>query len=412
MMTSRERVRKILNHEEADRPAIDLGGTSVTGTSGWTYRQLKQLLGIPGERVRIFDLFQMLAEVEPEVKDALGCDFELLPKQKVIMGLDYGKWKPHTFWDGQTFEVPEGFNPTRESDGTLNLPWEPGSSQMMRMPAGGRFFDFVPDPKASAIDVPHIQEEDWAFQPPLTDAFLKRERATAQALHAATERALFAEPPLSAPCGYGGLYGFALKMMMEPQHCLDYMMRSAEASARAYAQYLDAVADYIDVIAICLADFGLQDREVFDPELFGQFYTPAWRLISDVVHRYPGVKVWIHCCGSVPGIIPHFIEAGVDCLNPVQWTAAGMDLAALKAKYGDQLVFWGGAVSTQRTLPFGTSEQVEEEVRDVLDIMAPGGGYVVNAIHNILPEVPVENTAVLFKTAREYRYQPAQGGVK
>ena len=124
------------------------------------------------------------------------------------------------------------------------------------------------------------------------------------------------------------------------------------------------MGEYIEVIAICLADFGQQDREVFAPELFGEFYTPAWKLVSDVVHRYPDVKVWIHCCGSVPGIIPHFIDAGVDCLNPVQWTAAGMDLKDLKAQYGNDLVFWGGAVSTQKTLPFGTAEEVVIKLQD------------------------------------------------
>jgi uroporphyrinogen-III decarboxylase len=112
----------------------------------------------------------------------------------------------------------------------------------------------------------------------------------------------------------------------------------------------------------------------------------------------------MHCCGSIPGIVPHIIHAGVDCLNPVQWTAAGMDLKLLKEKYGDRLVFWGGAISTQRTFPFGTPEDVEREAREVLDIMAPGGGYVVNPIHNILPEVPVENIVTLYRVARSWRY--------
>ena len=116
------------------------------------------------------------------------------------------------------------------------------------------------------------------------------------------------------------------------------------------------------------------------------------------------MKVWIHCCGSVPNLIPFFIEAGVDCLNPVQWTAAGMDLRTLKVKYGRQLTFWGGAISTQRTFPFGTAADVEREVREVLSIMAPGGGYVVNPIHNILAEVPIENILALYRTAAAWRY--------
>ena len=81
-----------------------------------------------------------------------------------------------------------------------------------------------------------------------------------------------------------------------------------------------------------------------------------------------------------------------------------MDLRELKARYGSRLVFWGGAVNTQRTLPFGTPDDIRREVREVLDIMCPGGGYVVNPIHNILPEVPVENILALYRTALAYRY--------
>jgi uroporphyrinogen-III decarboxylase len=143
---------------------------------------------------------------------------------------------------------------------------------------------------------------------------------------------------------------------------------------------------------------------MFNPELFGQVYTPAWRTVNDVIHEFDDVKVWIHSCGAVGGFVPYFIEAGVDILNPIQWTAAGMDLQELKNRYGDKLTFWGGAISTQRTFPFGTPEDVGRETRGVLDIMAPGGGYVVNPIHNILPEVPPENIVAMYRTAQEYRY--------
>jgi len=403
-MTSRERVRLTLNHQEADRPAIDLGATSVSGTSAWTYAKLRKALGIDGGRVRAFDLFQMLAEIEPEVADALGCDFVMLPKETLVLGLKYGEWKPFTFWDGQTFDVPADFNPKVCSDGSLETPFTPGQPHMMRMPKGGRFFDSIPDPNQETMSIPHLPESDWRFQEPLEDGYLERERRKAEALFETSDKAIFAEPPLHVPTGYGALHQWALKMMTDPDHCRTYMMRSAEATAKAYEQYMQAVGDYIEVIAINLADFGLQDREVFPPELFAEFYTPAWRLISDVIHRWPNVKVWIHCCGSVPNIIPYFIDAGVDILNPVQWTAAGMDLTHLKAQYGDRLSFWGGAVSTQKTMPFGTVEDVEREVRETLDIMAPGGGYVVNPIHNILPEVPVENIVALYRVARQYRY--------
>jgi len=401
-MNSRQRARLILNHQEADRPAIDLGSTVVTGTSAWTYRAFKRALGLPSDSVRVHELFQMLAEVETPVLDALGVDFAILPKEDWLLGTRYGRWKPYTFWDGQTFEVPADFDPTARPDGTLEHPFERGGPIRMRMPLGGRFFDFIPQPDSDPFDVRVVPESEWTFTESLSEELLRSQEERARTIYASCERALVAEPPIMAPTGYGGLYWWAIQMMTEPEHCRSYMMRAAEATAKCLEQYLQAVGQYVEVCIINLADFGTQDREWFHPELFREFFVPAWKVCADVVHRFPHIKTWIHCCGSVPRLIPYFIEAGVDCLNPVQWTAAGMGLRGLKEKYGDRLVFWGGAISTQRTFPFGSAEDVARETREVLDIMCPGGGYVVNPIHNVLPEVPVENILALYRTALAY----------
>lgn len=402
-MNSRERVRRILNHEEADRPAIDLGSTRMTGTSAWTYRVLKRSLGLPSEAVRVYDLYQMLAEVETPVLDALGCDFVMLPADELALGLTRGAWKPFTFWDGQTFEVPAGFAPRVTQDGGLEAARDRGGPINMRMPHGGRFFDLIPSMRGDIFATEHIPESEWTFTESLDDAFLRREEDKARALFESTDRAIVASPPVAAPHGYGDTYYWAIKMMAEPSYCRTYMMRAAEAAARCFSEYMQAVGPYIDVIVISGHDYGTQDREMFRPSLFAEFFVPAWKHVTAAIHRTPGVKTWIHCCGSVPNLIPHFVAAGVDCLNPVQWTAAGMDLTWLKRTYGSQLVFWGGAISTQRTFPFGTPEDVAGEASHVLDIMTPGGGYVVNPIHNILPEVPVENVLALYRTAQAYR---------
>jgi uroporphyrinogen-III decarboxylase len=273
----------------------------------------------------------------------------------------------------------------------------------MRMPYGGWFFDPIPQQTAEDYDT-LTPKAEWNLIDDLTDELLRSQENRARELYASTDRALVAEPPVFAPVGLGGLYYWAIQMRRHPEYCREYMMRAAEATTRCYEQYLQAVGDYIDVLIINLADFGSQEREFFRPELFAEFYVPAWKLVSDSVHRFPHVKTWIHCCGSVPALMPCFIDAGVDCLNPVQWTARGMDLRWLKENYGQQIVFWGGAISTQRTFPFGTAEQVASEAKEVLDIMTPGGGYVANQIHNILPEVPVENIIALYRTACSYRY--------
>ncbi|TVR52962.1 MAG: hypothetical protein EA426_18360, partial [Spirochaetaceae bacterium] len=403
-MTSRERARKILNHLEADRPAIDLGATRMSGTSAWSYRALKKELGIASDRVRVFDLYQMLAEVEEPVLDAIGADFVMLPIEELPMNLPNGEWEEFTFWDGQTFDVPRGFSPRVDDDGSLEAEWDRGDDApyRMRMPNGGRYFDRVPETQTDLFDAPLKRKSEWSFGR-YTDEFLRREQTRAQALYESSERAIVASPTLGAPQGYGDIYSWAIKMSTEPEHCRDYMMTAAEARERSMAEYVQAVGPYVDVINISGADYGTQDREVFRPSLFGEFYTPAWKRVCDAIHRGCDAKVWMHCCGSVPNMIPFFIEAGVDCLNPVQWTAAGMDLRTLKDSFGDKLVFWGGACSSQRTLPFGTADDVARETADVLSIMAPGGGYVANGIHNILAEVPPENIVAMYRTAREYR---------
>jgi hypothetical protein len=404
-MNGRERARLVLSHRQADRPAIDLGSTRMTGVSAWSYRALKRALGIPSSSVCAYDLYQMLAEVETAVLDAVGADFVMLPIEELPFSLAYGEWQPFSFWDGQTFDVPRGFSPVAGPDGSLEATWDRGDArpQRMRLPHGGRFFDRVPEGSLDIFDIPHLPESEWPLTDGYTDAFLRRQEERARTLYEDSGRAIVASPPLGAPQGYGDTYHWAIKMATEPAHCHEYMMAVAETRARAMAQYLEAVGPYVDVVNISGADFGAQDREMFRPELFQAFYVPAWKMVSDVIHGQSSAKVWIHCCGSVPRLIPYFIEAGVDCLNPVQWTAAGMDLRWLKQTYGDQLTFWGGAISTQRTFPFGTPEDVAREAREVLDIMTPGGGYVANPIHNILPEVPVENIVALYRTAQSYR---------
>ena len=402
-MDSRKRVRLILNHQEADRPAIDLGGTHVTGMSIWTYRALKEALGVGGGRARVGEIMQMLAEIEPFVQDALGGDFRTVPQPSMSFGLQRGKWKPYTFWDGQTFEVPAGFAPKVHSDGSLELVNPNGHP--VRLPNGGWFFDdLVPRGYQDSLEIELIPESEWKFTDTLPEDYLCEQEMLAKDLYESTDKALVACPPLRAPQGYCGSW-WPLILRTEPDHCLEYMMRAGEAAAKCFTEYLEAVGDYIDVVGISYTDYGYQDREAFRPHLFQEFFVPSWKLVTDAIHRFPHVKTFIHCDGSVPNLVPYFIEAGVDCLNPVQWTAQGMDLRWLKTAFGERIVFWGGAISTQRTLPFGSAEDVTRETQEVLKIMAPGGGFVAAAIHNILPEVPVENILALYLALRAYRYR-------
>ena len=142
--------------------------------------------------------------------------------------------------------------------------------------------------------------------------------------------------------------------------------------------------------------------------LFEELFLPNFKKQNDWVHRNTGWKTWQHTCGSVTRIIPLLIETGLDILNPVQTSAAGMDPAWLKREFGSRITFWGGGVDTQRTLPFATAEEVEREVADRIRTFAPGGGFVFNTIHNIQQGTPPENIMAAYETARRVGRYPIE----
>jgi uroporphyrinogen-III decarboxylase len=166
------------------------------------------------------------------------------------------------------------------------------------------------------------------------------------------------------------------------------------------------VGDRIAVIFISGTDFGTQRGEFISPDLYRELYLPFHKQINNWVHANTNWKTFFHTCGSIYHLIPSFIEAGVDVLNPVQCSAANMEPHRLKQEFGDKVVFWGGGVDTQKTLPFGTPDEVRQEVAERIRIFAPGGGYVFNSIHNIQAKTPVENVLAMFESAREHGRYP------
>jgi uroporphyrinogen-III decarboxylase len=150
-------------------------------------------------------------------------------------------------------------------------------------------------------------------------------------------------------------------------------------------------------------DFGGQTRPLMSNASYAKLYKPFHRRVNDWIHENTDWKTFIHSCGSVEPLIGEFIEAGFDILNPVQTTAANMDPAALKARYGEKITFWGGGVDTQGTLPFGRPEEVRRQVAERIRVLSPGGGFVFNTVHNVQPRVPVENILAMYESVREHR---------
>jgi uroporphyrinogen-III decarboxylase len=192
----------------------------------------------------------------------------------------------------------------------------------------------------------------------------------------------------------------------------DYIYRIFERQCEIALANLEtayrAVGERIAVVFISGTDFGMQAASFISPKAYRDLYQPFHRTLNDWVHHHTPWKTFIHTCGSVVNLLEDFIAAGFDILNPVQCSAAGMDPFELKRRFGERIVFWGGGVDTQRTLPFGTPEQVRAEVRARIRAFAPGGGFVFNTIHNIQPRTPVENLLAMFEALREYGQYPVE----
>ena len=153
-------------------------------------------------------------------------------------------------------------------------------------------------------------------------------------------------------------------------------------------------------VFICGTDFGTQNSTFCSPGTFTDLYLPYYRRMNDWIHKNTTWRTFKHSCGAVADFIPHFIEAGFDIINPVQLSAAGMDAADLKREYGSEIVFWGGCVDTQNTLPFGTEQEVREEVGRRMSILGAGGGYVANSIHNVQAKTRIENVVAMIEAMR------------
>ena len=166
------------------------------------------------------------------------------------------------------------------------------------------------------------------------------------------------------------------------------------------------MGDRVAVVMLTGTDFGTQNGPFISPRSYRKLFQPFHKQLNDWVHAHTPWKTFIHSCGSVRRLIPDFIDAGFDVLNPVQTSAVDMDAAMLKREFGDRITFWGGGADTQKTLPFGTPDEVRREVRERLRTFGPGGGFVFNTIHNVQPMSPVENMLALYETVREFGKYP------
>ena len=208
-------------------------------------------------------------------------------------------------------------------------------------------------------------------------------------------------PHVKYPKGIRDIQEWYISTVSRRDYVLQIYQRQCEIALANLEKIRAVVGNRPSVAWITATDFGMQTGPFISRKDYRELYQPFHKQINDWVHQHTSWKTLIHSCGSVANLMEEFIEAGFDIFNPVQCSAAGMDPKTLKEKYGDRIVFWGGGVDTQHTLPFGTPEEVRREVRERVEIFGRGGGFVFNAIHNIQAHTPIKNLLAIFDALRE-----------
>ena len=393
-MNSRDRILTALEHKEPDRIPVDLGATESSGITGVAYNRLKKHLGLSG-RTRIYDISQMVCKVEEPVLRTVGSD-------AVPLLIEPRDWKPWVLQDGSPAEIPARANLHRLGTGEVVRLSEEGRVVARSTPSG-HYLDSVSPPLADARSTSDIDKYryfknfDW---PDYIDETYEELRSKAAKLYRETDFLIVGNLWVHIFAAGQSLRGFEDFMMdlaadQKLAHCLMENLMSVYMDR--VSDYTEAVGKYVQVIEVN-DDLGTQLGPQLDPDLYRKMIKPYHKRLWRYIKEKTGCYLLLHSCGSVYDFIPDFIEMGIDALNPVQVSARNMDTARLKTEFGSEISFWGGGCDTQRILPFGTPDEVGEEVKRRVNDLSPGGGFVFTQVHNIQPDVPPENIMAMYDT--------------
>lgn len=387
-MTPRERVLGALSHQETDRVPIDLGSTWITTTTIPFYEKLKSHLGIDATTGPMERNMQVCF-IDEQILHALSVDTRFV------------SYNPPELECNQSIELGEG------------LYRDPWGIEWIR-PASSFYYDLYKPPLAGQITVQDILNHRWPE--PYDPGFTRGLRQRVQAMRAESDCALVLNLSLWVlQCSQNvrGYEDWYVDLAAEPRliQCIADCL--TESMLGPLEMVTDEVGDLVDVISVS-DDIGHQDRLAMSAETYRRVFKPRHARMMEAIKSRSRAPVMWHTCGSVYDVLEDLIEIGVDSLNPVQTTAKRMEPERLKKDFGDRLSFWGG-IDTMRVLNHGTPEDVRREVRNKIAILARGGGYVLSAIHNVQPDVPVENLLTMVEAALQcgrFPLQDADGNPK
>lgn len=410
-MTSRERVLTAVDHREPDRVPVDLGATPSSGISAMAYNRLKRHLGLAG-RTRVYDVVQQLAEPESEILDRYGIDVVDVGR---AFNTNDDDWYAVELFDGSQAWYPTWFRPRATAEGGYDA--YVGQTKIAVQLQGMNFFDQTcfpwlddyPDDIAAALPEA-MGLVHWAAlaHSPWDKAgeagFWEMLRAKAVAMRQSTDRAIM------IVCGCN-LFEWGTFLRRIDQFLMDLACEPAKVEATldalmaVHLATLDkvcaAVGDVVDILRFG-DDLGMDTGPFMSPATYRRFFKPRHTQLCRYVHEHSSMHTFLHSCGSIHALLPDMIEAGFEIINPVQTNCAMMEPQRLKNDFGKDITFWGGGCDTREVLNHATPPEVKEHVKGRLDVLMPGGGYVFNTVHNILPDVPAANIEAMYEAVREW----------
>jgi hypothetical protein len=416
-MNSRQLVINALEHGDTDgRIPVDIGSTAVTGVHVSVVAQLRDWYGLEKRRVKVHEPYQMLGLIEEDLKQAIGTDVDGVFPARTNFGFPPSDWKEWTTPWGQDVLVPGGFEVTEDRQGN-RLIFPQGDRQAppsAKMPQGGYFFDAITrqpsidddalDPSDNLEEFGRFSEEDLLrFEEQVRDGHISNRGVVVN--FGGTGFGDIARVPgmgLKHPKGIRDVTEWYISILIRQDYIHEVFQRQVEIALQNLADAFERFEEDPEVVFVCGTDFGTQESLFCSPDVFDSLYKPYYKRINGWIHENTDSRSLKHTDGAIRELIPNLIDAGFDILNPIQVSAKDMSPRELKAEFGKDIVFWGAAVDSQNTLPFGSPKEVHDEVIANCELLAPGGGYVFNTIHNVQAKTPIENVIALIDAVHEF----------
>ena len=413
-MSSRERVLAAIRHEEPDKIPLDLGATPSSGISAIAYYNLKSYLSMNEGHTRVYDVVQQLAQPEDEIITQFGVD--VLDVGRMFNTRDED-WYDVTLPTGQSVQFPSWFRPTRNAGGGWDA-YAPDGTRIATMPNKiATFFDqtyfpyldgYPEDYSGLAEEMPKVHWAGLAHSPwdhASEPDFWQQLREKAIYLRENSDKALI----IVAGCNlfeWGTflrrLDNFLMDLLLDPSGVEGLLDALVEIHLDTLENVCNAVGDVVDIIRFG-DDLGMDTGPFMRPATYQKLFKPRHKILCDYVKEHSSMHTFLHSCGSIYKLIPDLIEAGFEVINPVQTSSRDMVPAQLKKEFGDDITFWGGGADTRSVINHGTPEEVKSHVRYNIETFSPGGGFVFNTVHSIMPDVPPENIIAMYEALDEYR---------